>query len=63
MSHECPAPGCALVVPRAQLACRHHWYCLPAALRTRVWEAYRSGDVDAHQAAVADAITELRSLS
>lgn len=39
-THACPAPGCENRVPRSQLACRSHWYALPADLRSAVWDAY-----------------------
>lgn len=41
--HHCHWPGCGANVPPAMWGCRKHWYMLPAALRARVWAAYRPG--------------------
>lgn len=41
--HTCHWPGCDARVPPAKWGCRKHWFMLPAALRSRIWEAYRKG--------------------
>lgn len=41
--HLCPAKGCKESVPNSQLACREHWFQLPKALRTRIYEEYMPG--------------------
>jgi len=41
--HHCHWPGCDKAVPPAMWGCRPHWYTLPAALRNRIWAAYRPG--------------------
>lgn len=40
-SHECPAPDCAMRVPRHQFACPRDWQRLPAELRRAINETYR----------------------
>lgn len=40
-THRCPAPGCEERVPRAQYACRAHWFQIPKPLRDELWRAYR----------------------
>lgn len=60
-THTCPAPGCSAQVPQSQLACRPHWYSLPAEVRSRVWSGYRSNDTDRHNQAMADAISFLKA--
>lgn len=40
-NHDCPWPGCGRQVPPAMWGCKHHWYQLPMAIRTRIWRAYR----------------------
>ena len=40
-SHACPMPECMAVVPNRMLACRDHWYELPAELRREVSASYR----------------------
>lgn len=42
-NHECHWPGCTKQVPPAMWGCKEHWFKLPAALRARVWRAYRPG--------------------
>lgn len=37
----CAAPCCAEPVRRGQLMCRGHWYSVPPALRTKVWQTWR----------------------
>lgn len=41
--HTCHWPGCTRQVPPAKWGCREHWFRLPAALREKVWMAYRIG--------------------
>lgn len=41
--HTCHWPGCEKQVPPAMWGCSTHWYKLPHALRTRIWQAYREG--------------------
>ena len=41
--HTCHWPGCAEQVPPALWGCHAHWGRLPAALRRRIWAAYRPG--------------------
>ena len=42
-NHRCHWPGCDKPVPPAAWGCRAHWYALPRALRTKIWQAYRIG--------------------
>jgi hypothetical protein len=53
--HTCPGKDCTAQVDASMLACRGHWYQLPADLRTRIWRAYRSNPVE-HRAAVREAL-------
>lgn len=41
--HHCHWPGCNANVPPAMWGCRVHWYKLPLALRTRIWQMYKPG--------------------
>lgn len=41
--HHCHWPGCDKAVPPAMWGCSRHWFALPAALRAKVWRAYRPG--------------------
>ncbi len=41
--HNCPAPGCKLVVPNAMLSCAKHWRSLPLDIRQAIMAAYRTG--------------------
>jgi hypothetical protein len=59
--HRCPGAGCMVDVPRSQLACRPHWFSLPADLRGRVWAAWRSGNTEAHSQAIADCLSFFRA--
>jgi hypothetical protein len=52
MTHMCPRPECSRTVPDDMFACRGDWYALPARLREEIWQGYRSGDVEAHAAAM-----------
>ena len=42
-THECPKDGCTRRIPQSQLACRTHWYQVPAELRSAVWHAWANG--------------------
>lgn len=44
MSHQCPADGCAEVVPDEMLFCRRDWYRVPRPLRAAVLRAYAGGE-------------------
>ena len=39
---KCPMPECSTQIRRTLLACRPHWYALPAVLRQEVSAAYRA---------------------
>lgn len=41
--HHCHWPGCDKQVPPAMWGCKAHWFKLPAALRNKIWVAYRPG--------------------
>ena len=43
MTHECPATGCTREVSIDMLMCRSHWYMVPPALRSAVWNAWDDG--------------------
>lgn len=62
-THECPAPGCTLQMPRSTLACRAHWASLPANIRGAVTRAWRNvdNDLDAYLAARQEAVDFLES--
>lgn len=45
MKSTCPHPECDKEVLSDQFACRVHWFSLPADLRRRIWQNYRSGEV------------------
>lgn len=57
--HRCPKNGCNRRVPRAQFACREHWYQVSKPTRDAIYAAYRSGDTGAHMEAMGDALEEL----
>jgi hypothetical protein len=42
-AHACHWPGCGRQVPPARWGCARHWFLLPAAIRNRIWRAYRAG--------------------
>jgi hypothetical protein len=44
--HTCHWPGCTKEVKPAYWGCLNHWYKLPAALRRKIWLAYRPGQED-----------------
>lgn len=41
--HTCHWPGCTRQVKPALWGCLPHWRALPAALRAKIWAAYRPG--------------------
>jgi len=56
MTHQCPRPECSRTVADDMFACRGDWYALPQDIRARIWQGWRSGDVDEHRAAMVEAI-------
>ena len=42
-NHHCHWPGCTRQVPPALWGCKPHWFLLPLAIRTAIWNAYRPG--------------------
>jgi hypothetical protein len=60
-THRCPRKGCNYRVRRSQLACPRHWALVDRQTQRRVYAAYRSGDREAHTAAVRDAIDEINT--
>jgi hypothetical protein len=59
MTHECPAAGCPREVSIDMLMCPGHWYMVPKALRTAVWNAWDDGagtGTAQHTAAINSAI-------
>lgn len=60
-AHQCPAPGCTTMVPKAMLACRPHWFSIPSEIRSRLWAAYRSKDSVKHAQALSDAVSFLHA--
>lgn len=57
--HKCPAPPCNKRVSSDQLACRGHWYALPADLRRSIWAAYQGRGDLGHAALVGEAVEYL----
>lgn len=56
----CPAKDCKKAIGADQVACKGHWYSLPAALRARIWALYRREQgSDAHREAVFEAVRML----
>ena len=61
-THECPKNGCTRRVPSHMLACRNHWYAIPAPLRSAVWNAWQNGagaGSPEHSAAISAAVRSL----
>ena len=56
--HRCVVPGCRVALPQHLLMCSPHWARVPGALRGRLVEMYRHGQVGtaAHQAVVREAL-------
>lgn len=44
--HQCPKDGCEVTLPRHILACRPHWYAIPAELRAEVNRTWRRFGID-----------------
>ena len=42
--HDCPKVGCPHRLDRNVLACKRHWFEVPAELRRELNRAWRSGD-------------------
>lgn len=42
-THQCPGPGCTILVPSRQLMCPQHWYRVPRALQRAVWTTWADG--------------------
>jgi hypothetical protein len=42
-AHHCHWPGCEKQVPPAMWGCKAHWFMLPLAIRTAIWNAYKPG--------------------
>jgi len=62
-SHTCPGPQCTVTVPYSQLACRRHWYQVPAAIRRAVyasWDYGRGAGSAGHAAALAAAVERMQ---
>lgn len=55
--HKCP--GCDAQLPRNILACRQHWYSLPADLRREINRTWKSGDLDQYLSARREAVALL----
>lgn len=41
--HRCAAIGCDKLVPARMLMCRPHWFMVPGAIRSRIWNSYMPG--------------------
>lgn len=41
--HHCHWPGCTKQVPPAKWGCIEHWFKLPAAIRNKIWRAFKPG--------------------
>lgn len=59
--HDCPAPDCPQRLPRSTLACRRHWFALPAELRTVINATWRSSDAGAYLEARDEAVAYLEA--
>lgn len=46
-THECPTPGCAVMVPFGQLACIEHWRRVPRAMQMELnrWWRHAPGSL------------------
>lgn len=47
LTHECIGPGCTTRLPPRLLACRRHWWKIPAELRNEISTHYRPGQTAA----------------
>jgi hypothetical protein len=43
--HTCNWPGCVELVAPAFWGCKDHWYTLPAALRSRLWQTWNPAEL------------------
>lgn len=41
--HSCHAKNCTVAVPPKMFMCKRHWFILPKAYRTAIWDAYVPG--------------------
>lgn len=56
MLRPCPAPECSVHIIPSLFACKRHWFMLPRPIRVAIWDAWNSGDMEAHAAAKQDAM-------
>lgn len=66
MTHECPANGCSLQLPRSVLACKPHWFKVSPATRAhvnRMWRAYQRDpdEFSSYVSARQDAVDEMNA--
>lgn len=40
--NKCPHPQCKNLIPSNMYACRGHWTSLPAPIKKKIWDGYRS---------------------
>lgn len=52
---DCDHPSCTIGVSLDTLACKKHWFELPAALRAQVWRTWRKRKDNPGDAAARDA--------
>jgi hypothetical protein len=53
-------PACHVPIKAHEIACRRHWFSLPAELRNRIWRLYRSAPGgEEHRAVVFEAVRML----
>jgi hypothetical protein len=43
-AHQCPVPGCRIVLPRTKLMCLAHWRKVPTGYRNAVHAAWDHGN-------------------
>ncbi len=68
-TRPCPAPGCKIGRKTHQVACRTHWYAIPAPLRQEILQANKQHVAEPsnvkhrerHRQAVVAAVRGLRS--
>lgn len=63
MMHKCPYPSCYARISSSVFACHTHWFMLPSNIRRAIWRHWRSGDMDKHAAAMAEAMDWYRANS
>lgn len=57
--HECPRPGCKVMLGPSKLLCAADWDRLPRDLRARIWQTWDNSDgadTAEHKAAVGEAL-------